>query len=214
MVYLEIGIRSFLATVFAWAAISKIWTRDSRKQFHEYLIYLFHVSMRWATRLAALLMLVEFCIPLLLAFDVTAGPGFLVSLAMTAVLLVTVLLAIRAKKTRPCRCFGDTSVPLGVRHVLRNAAFFLLAVLGLTLTTQEPLPLDALSALTSVSCGLAVALMFVVGEKLGTYCMTPVLSTKIMHQRPLTSERNYSTWQRSRLWPWACFRWATSSSSC
>ncbi|MEU6724216.1 MauE/DoxX family redox-associated membrane protein [Nonomuraea wenchangensis] len=166
MTIIETGIRAFLATVFAWAALSKLRSRAGRRQFREYLVYLLRVTGPQAARLAAPLVSVELCIPLLLALDATATAGLVVACALNVALLGAVLFAVRTSRTKPCRCFGDTSASMGMWQVLRNSALLLLSLLGLTLSLgSAPPSADISSWPAAAGFGIMAALLLMAGEK-------------------------------------------------
>jgi uncharacterized membrane protein YphA (DoxX/SURF4 family) len=68
----------------------------------------------------------EVAVPVLLAIPGTARAGAGWAAAVLLAFTAAIVAALRRGPGVPCRCFGDATVPLGRRHVVRNA--LLLAV--------------------------------------------------------------------------------------
>jgi hypothetical protein len=83
--------------------------------------------------------------------------------------------AVRRGVRTACRCFGASSTPLGVRHVVRNAALFLVAATGLL---TGPVGDTDLAGLAVAGGAAAVLALFVVrlDDVIGLF--TPQLSTR------------------------------------
>lgn len=90
------------------------------------------------------------------------GPAAAAGLSLGAVLLTVFgAAAISAKRGRrvvPCRCFGSSGAPLGLRHAIRNGLLLILTGCGLmSLAVDAPLPDVAGLALIAFSCIVLVA---------------------------------------------------------
>lgn len=61
----------------------------------------------------------------------SGAAGFVLAAGLLAVFGWAVVRSVRAGNTAPCRCFGASSTPLGMRHVVRNGVLVLVALVGL-----------------------------------------------------------------------------------
>jgi prepilin signal peptidase PulO-like enzyme (type II secretory pathway) len=117
--------RLVLATVLAGSAIAKMRSRAAVRQQVETL-----VSARAAPVVAAMLPVTELVVAALLVVLWTPLPGVV---ALTLLVLFTVVL-LRAQARRvPCLCFGASSLdtPVGPAAVVRNGVLAALAVLAI-----------------------------------------------------------------------------------
>lgn len=131
MAYLVFGCRCLLLVVFTFSALGKLRGAGSFAAFRRATADLVPPARTHAAPLAAAVIGAELTIAVLLAAPMIAwvglGAGFVLLLAFT----VTVAAALRRGSTVPCRCFGGSASPLGVRHLVRNAGLVLVAAAGL-----------------------------------------------------------------------------------
>ncbi|MBO2450021.1 hypothetical protein J4573_23160 [Actinomadura barringtoniae] len=129
MEYLSVGCASLLALVFAVSAISK--TRDLDGFVASMPDLLPRLSGGTAARPVGLLVVaLEAIAAVLLVVPATAPYGFGLAFLMLAAFTVAIAAAIRRGRRAPCRCFGASAAPLGVRHLGRNAVLLAAAALG------------------------------------------------------------------------------------
>lgn len=75
----------------------------------------------------------EASVVLLLLIPGTGWIGFGLAMVLMAAFGHGIAAAVRRGVRTSCRCFGASSTPLGTRHLVRNAALFLVAAGGLLL---------------------------------------------------------------------------------
>jgi hypothetical protein len=78
-------------------------------------------GVRHHRRLGYTVVAAEAAVPVLLAMPGTARAGAGWAAAVLLAFTAAIVAALRRGPGVPCRCFGDATVPLGRRHVLRNA---------------------------------------------------------------------------------------------
>lgn len=132
MQYAEIGMRCLIGTVFLAAAVSKLAGRRSFAAFAGSITEL-NVLPPALTRWAAIAVVCGECLVCLLLLVPTA-PAAVLGFTGAGVLLVLFAVVIgrvvAAGGRTACRCFGASTVPLGVRHIVRNAVLAGLAAAG------------------------------------------------------------------------------------
>lgn len=72
----------------------------------------------------------EVAIVVLVALSWTAMAGLLLAAATLACFAAGAFLLRRRRPGEPCSCFGASTVPLGLRHVVRNVVLCLTAAAG------------------------------------------------------------------------------------
>ncbi|MER7108739.1 MauE/DoxX family redox-associated membrane protein [Streptomyces sp. NPDC000229] len=132
MQYAEIGMRCLIGTVFMAAAVSKLAGRRSFAAFAGSVAEL-NVLPPALTRWAAIAVVCGECLVCLLLL-VPAAPAAVLGFTGAAVLLclfaVVIGRVVAAGARTACRCFGASTVPLGVRHIVRNVVLACLAAAG------------------------------------------------------------------------------------
>ncbi|MGI5145072.1 MauE/DoxX family redox-associated membrane protein [Plantactinospora sp. CA-294935] len=153
MAYLGIGCGVLLAVVFGWSTASRL---RSRRAFGEFAGSLTPLVRRTGA-VAVLLTVVEALVPPLLL--VAPAWGFGLATGLLAVLAAGVLLVVRRRLDVRCRCFGNGSARLGVRHVVRNLLLFLVAGTGLlaALSAGAAPPVDGPGVLLSAGAAAILA---------------------------------------------------------
>jgi hypothetical protein len=69
---------------------------------------------------------------------------------------------VRRKQSIPCRCFGASTTPLSLRHIVRNAVLIAIAVLGAVATigsAAAQLPVAIMAGVVGAVLGMLVAAM-------------------------------------------------------
>jgi uncharacterized membrane protein YphA (DoxX/SURF4 family) len=151
MTHFELGCRALLAVVLAAAATGKLRRRD----FEAFTVALrgFGVPARLARApLAALVVVLEVTAAVLLVAAPSAG--YALALGLIAAFTVALRRVVRSGQQVACRCFGASTAPVGVAHLVRNGA--LLAVIGLGIVAEaladgEPSALAV--RLVAIACG-------------------------------------------------------------
>lgn len=130
MAYVVLGGRVLIAVVFAVSAFGKLRSRSSYRAFAAWLAGLPVLPARGRTAAAPVMAAAETAIVLLLALPWTVQAGLLAAAATLAVFTVGTLVVLRRGVREPCQCFGASTVPIGARHVVRNAALGVVAVVA------------------------------------------------------------------------------------
>ncbi|WP_158645597.1 MauE/DoxX family redox-associated membrane protein [Stackebrandtia albiflava] len=133
MIYLDVACRCALIVVFAVSAFTKSYGSESFARFVRSVRDMGVLPERVAARPVALAVVsAEVAIPLLLVVPsaATGSAGFVLAAGLLLGFTVAIVLSVRRGNQTPCRCFGHSTVPLGVRHVWRNGALILVAASG------------------------------------------------------------------------------------
>lgn len=77
--------------------------------------------------------------------------GFALAALLLLAFAVAVAASLRRGNTRPCRCFGRSTTPLGRHHVWRNVLLIAIATLG---ALAAPAPSDPAAAVVAAVAGL------------------------------------------------------------
>ncbi|WP_460526804.1 MauE/DoxX family redox-associated membrane protein [Flindersiella endophytica] len=141
---LEIGCRCLLGIVFLLAAVSKLSGRNGFRAFTTSIQNMRLLPVILVRPVALAVVAIEVAIPPLLAVPLatTAIAGFVVAGVQLTGFSVAIMLSLRRGHRVPCRCFGSSSLPLGPRHVVRNALLVGVAVLGVVVSvgsSQSPM---------------------------------------------------------------------------
>ncbi|MCP3819728.1 hypothetical protein NLX86_16970 [Streptomyces sp. A3M-1-3] len=158
MPYLAIGIRCLLGAIFLASSVSKVAGRGSFGAFVTSVHALRITRPERARPVAVGVLLAEFAVPVLLfaPLPAPAVPAGLVAAAgLLSVFAAGIVRALQRGTAAPCRCFGTATVPLGIRHVVRNAVLAAAAVVGV-LAAFRPGPVHPGGVATAVLAGLAL----------------------------------------------------------
>ncbi|MFG2331540.1 MauE/DoxX family redox-associated membrane protein [Streptomyces sp. NPDC048604] len=140
MYYIGLAARLLLVLVFLAAVVGKTRRRSSFTGFAGSLAALRLFPRRLATPAAAATVAAEALTAVLLAVPATAGAGLALAIAVLAAFVAGILAARRGGRLVPCRCFGATSAPLGLPHVIRNALLAAVAAVGLAALAAASAP--------------------------------------------------------------------------
>jgi hypothetical protein len=147
-----LGCQFLLGLVFAAAVAGKV------TGYRAFVGSVEDMGFRPAAPIAALVLLGEIAV---VALVVTVPPaGF----ALAALILVTfaaaIVLSLRRGNTKPCRCFGRSTTPLGRHHVWRNVLLIAVAMLGALAEPGTAGPAVAvLAAVAGVIAGTLVVML-------------------------------------------------------
>lgn len=133
MVYLAIGCRAALATVFALAVAGKVIGASAFAEFTRSVIAMDAAPRRLARPAALATVLAEGLTVVLVLIPLRpAGiAGCALAFVLTGAFSGAIARSIRSGSQAACRCFGRSSTPLGARHLVRNGLLLLVALLGL-----------------------------------------------------------------------------------
>ena len=162
MLYVAIGCRAALATVFLFAVTGKVAGRGSFREFTDSVAAM-RVVPAHAARLAAIasvtaeaLVVVLTAVPARLTATAGCALAALLSIAFSGAIAAS----LRRGNRAPCRCFGRSATPLGARHLARNAILLLVAAAGTaaSLASGHAHPAGAVvAAVTSLFAGITIA---------------------------------------------------------
>lgn len=129
MTYAALADRGLLGLVFAVSAFTKLRSRLAFQRFASWLSALPGLPALGRPAAAAMAA-AEGGIAVLVALPWTWRAGLVLAAAALAVFLAGTLAVVRAGVRTPCQCFGTSAVPLGRRHVARNAVLCAAAAIG------------------------------------------------------------------------------------
>ncbi|MFG1882104.1 MauE/DoxX family redox-associated membrane protein [Micromonospora sp. NPDC049102] len=147
MHYVAVGAQCVIGVVFIASSVGKV---AGRRAFPSFLASLDGTRLLPPSlvRPAALsVVAAEFGVWVLLAAhrQATVATGFaLAAVLLTVFALGIALVLVRGLRT-PCRCFGRSTSPLGLRHVVRNVGLAALALLGAATLRTGPVPPEGLA---------------------------------------------------------------------
>jgi hypothetical protein len=130
MEYLALFCRALLVGVFVLSVAGKVGRRGSFAAFRDTLRGLRLVPAGALGPVAAAVVATEALVPPLLALPATATAGFVLSGAALAGFTAVVVRSVVRRDRTPCRCFGASTVPLGLPHLARNVALLAAAAVG------------------------------------------------------------------------------------
>jgi uncharacterized membrane protein YphA (DoxX/SURF4 family) len=151
MTHLELACRALLAVVLAAAATGKLRRRD----FETFTAALRGFGVPAALARAPLAVLVV-ALEVMAAVLLVAAPvlGYALALGLIAAFTVALRRVVRSGQQVACRCFGASTAPVGVAHLVRNVALIVVIGLGIVaeaLADGEPRALSV--RLLAIACG-------------------------------------------------------------
>lgn len=127
------AVRCLIGVVFAVSAFTKLRGGDAFRAFVSWVESLPVFPALTAGRgpaVAAAMAATEAAVVVAVAVPASAVAGLLLAAALLAVFAAGSLVVARRGNGVPCRCFGASSVPLGRRHVVRDAVLAVAAAAG------------------------------------------------------------------------------------
>jgi uncharacterized membrane protein YphA (DoxX/SURF4 family) len=117
--YVIVACRCAVGLVFVVAVAGKVRGRGTLDAFAGSVRALMP-AVRRHRPLAYAVVAAEAAVPVLVAIPGTARAGAGWAAAVLLAFTAAIVAALRRGRGVPCHCFGDSTVPLGRRHVLRN----------------------------------------------------------------------------------------------
>jgi hypothetical protein len=127
MGYAIAACRLILAGAFVLSAVEKLRGPGA---FVEGVRSFRLLPQRFVRAGAYAVLLCEVCSVGLLVFSRTALAGFVLSGAVLALFTAAIAQAIRRGLNVPCPCFGVSTAPVGLRHIIRNLILISVSVTG------------------------------------------------------------------------------------
>ncbi|GAA3246412.1 MauE/DoxX family redox-associated membrane protein [Nonomuraea helvata] len=133
MQYVDVASRLLLLTVFALALGSKVSSRSAWNEFVRSIRTMAVIDNAKAPAAAVATAVAEAGVIVLAVIPLRwAGSlSFVLAAGLLGCLTVAVIMVVRRGAAVPCRCFGASTTPLGVEHVVRNGILIAIALLGL-----------------------------------------------------------------------------------
>ncbi|MFC4118145.1 MauE/DoxX family redox-associated membrane protein [Nonomuraea zeae] len=172
MPYLETGLRCLIGLVFVVSAAGKLIRRASLREFVASVAAMRLLRPGHVPGAAAVVVAGEVAVCVLMALP---GPmpqaGFALAGALLVAFSVAILMAVRRQVTAACRCFGTSTVPLGRRHIARNACLAVASGLGCVAVASPEAATDVnaliLAAFAGVVAGTLVVFLDELSELFG-----------------------------------------------
>lgn len=155
MEYLRAAAAALIAVVFAVSSVAKL--RDFRG-FARSVPVLVPMPARWVLPVSVAVVAAEGSIAALSVVPATATAAFVFAAGLLLAFTVAIAASLRRGRPAPCRCFGAADTPVGPRHLARNTALAVLAVLGAL--APEHLPPVA-GAAVAVAAGVVAAVLVI-----------------------------------------------------
>ncbi|MGN9843992.1 MauE/DoxX family redox-associated membrane protein [Nonomuraea sp. H19] len=157
MQYLVLGAQFLIGTVFIAAVMSKL---VAFQLFVQSLREMRVLPARWVHLASLTVVAAECAVFLCLAIPVAAPAGLALAFCLLGAFSIAILVSLRRKQHVPCRCFGSSTTPLGMAHVIRNGVLAVVAATGLLLPDRDA-PGEAaailVAAITGTFLGFAAA---------------------------------------------------------
>jgi hypothetical protein len=130
MIYVLFGSRCLIGAVFAVSAFSKLRVRAAFRDFREWLTALPVLPQRGRNAIAAAVVMAELLAVVLISLPWTVMAGLLLAAVLLMGFAAVSHGIARSRTGVSCRCFGPSSEPIGLRHVLRDVLLAAVAAAG------------------------------------------------------------------------------------
>ena len=160
MYSLTLGCGFLLACVYLMSAIAKLRNRGAFAAFSSWVKGLPLPGVR-ATGVAGGVVTAELLVAPLLLYPATRLAGYAVAGLLSAGFAVGTLVLYRGRGDVTCHCFGSSEVVVGLPHVMRNVALFVVAVVGAGIHLSTPAPSFSVSSAVAMCAGTVGALVFI-----------------------------------------------------
>ncbi|MFC4947013.1 MauE/DoxX family redox-associated membrane protein [Pseudonocardia sp. GCM10023141] len=155
MTYLALACRGVLGGVLLVSLFGKLRGREAYRGFVTATATLLATTAGAARVLAPLTIAAELAVVGALAVEPLVPAGFVGAGALLCGFTVALVRALRRGAGVPCRCFGASTTPIGIPHVVRNVALVAVAALGFVVgAAVDPAPYEPAGL---ALCALAVA---------------------------------------------------------
>ncbi|WP_327350917.1 MauE/DoxX family redox-associated membrane protein [Streptomyces sp. NBC_01304] len=149
--------RFLIGIVFLISVLSKVAGRQAFSSFASSIgaMRLLPGGLRTAP-VAALVVAAEGMVVALLLtpFPYATAAGLALAAGLLSVFGVAITLTVRRGVRTACRCFGASTTPLGIRHVVRNAALAGIAAPAAVAAVSAPRPVTAAQTVLPAVLGL------------------------------------------------------------
>lgn len=143
--FVEIAVRCLIGVVFLVSSIGKAAGRGSFDGFAASVGGMRVLPRRVVRPVALVVVAAEYAVWGLLTVPARAATvtGLLLAMTLLAAFTLAIVLVTRQGARVPCRCFGRSAAPLGIRHAVRNCVLAVLAAGGATVAaTSSPVRME------------------------------------------------------------------------
>jgi hypothetical protein len=164
MTYTSLACRLVCCLVFAASSYGKL---NSKSAFRDFVTWIGALSASFArvrTPLAIAIAASEVLIVLLIAIPRSYAAGLALAACLFAIFGIGMLVIIRSRRTIGCNCFGSSSAPVGIRHLVRNVLLYSIAVAGIA--PIGPRATDPAGIALAIGAALAIAALLVSVDEL------------------------------------------------
>lgn len=183
MAYVAVACRALLVAVVAVSLVSKLRGRAAWSGFLDSVQRLGRVPGPAVGAVAAAVVAAEVLVVVLLVVPTTTAVGLASAGALLAGFTLVVFAAWRRGVPAPCRCFGATTVPVGPRHLVRNALLVTAAGAGVAGHVSGSGAAHPGGVLVAVAGGLVAAAALIVLDDLVDLFMGPAVVVRAAGKR-------------------------------
>lgn len=133
MTYLALCLIMLITGTFAISAVSKLHSRPAFAGFAAAVREMTGMPVRTARAVAACVAVLEIAIAVMSALPGTGRAGLATAVLLLAMFTALLLRTVTSGRRVPCNCFGASSTPASVRHIVRNLMLIVAAATGLVL---------------------------------------------------------------------------------
>ncbi|MFI6496619.1 MauE/DoxX family redox-associated membrane protein [Nonomuraea typhae] len=129
---LAIGVRCLIGVVFLVSFASKLAGRAAFRDSVQSIRGAGVLPPRLATSVLVVVIAGEMSISALLMVPVQMANvvAYTIAIGLLSVFIAGIVTSMRRGSRVPCRCFGRSTAPLGMRHIVRNLGLLALCVVG------------------------------------------------------------------------------------
>jgi hypothetical protein len=164
MTYTSLACRCICCLVLAASSYGKLHSKPAFRDFISWIASLSALSVRVRTPLAATIAAGEVFAVLLIAIPRSYVAGMAVASCLFAAFSIGMLVILRSKRAVGCNCFGSSSGPVGIRHVVRNVLLCSIAVAGVA--SIGPRATDPAGVALAIGTAVVIATLLVFLDEL------------------------------------------------
>jgi methylamine utilization protein MauE len=165
MTYISLACRCVCCLVFAASAYGKLHSKPAFREFISWIASLPAVPARARMPLAVAIAASEVCAIAAIVIPRSSAAGLVLATCLFAVFGVGMLVILRSKPAVGCNCFGPSTTPVGIQHVLRDAALCAIAATGIA--SLGPRASDPAGVALAVGTAIVIAALLVFLDELG-----------------------------------------------
>lgn len=164
MTYTSLVCRLICCLVLAASSYGKLNSKSAFREFIAWIGTLSALFARVRTALAIAITVGEVLIVLLIAIPASYAVGLALASCLFAIFSIGMLVIISSGRTIGCNCFGTSSAPVGIRHLIRNVLLCSIAVAGIA--PIGPRATDLAGVALVIGAALVIAALLVSVDEL------------------------------------------------